>query len=185
MWEFLLFFCWKGKSLEVAQLHWNLDDRNQDCSLGECIYVVWCWSQKQCECRDTRMWTLCSGVCEMAAIITPLAGEISPTVSRKLTATEQVTFSSSLCVCVCVFVEVSTVYPLCLSMWMNCLHTTKSVWLVVNALSFLHWGLKLNKSECACVRLGVHTCTHTCSTVCVARLHADQASCWAPRPGYI
>lgn len=143
------------------------------------------WSQKQCECRDTRMWTLCSDVCEMAAIMTPLAGEISPTVSRKLTATEQVTFSSSLCVCACVFVEVSTVYPLCLSMRMNCLHTTKSVWLVVNALSFLHWGLKLNKSECACVRLGVHTCTHTCTTVCVARLHADQASCWAPRPGYI
>lgn len=189
MWEFLLFFCWKGKSLEVAQLHWNLDDRNQDCSLGECIYVVWCssslksktvWLQRY-EDVNLVFWCLWNG----GHHNTSRWGNFSYSQQKAdghRASDLQFKFVS---LCVCVFVEVSTVYPLCLSMWMNSLHTAKSVWLVMNALSFLHWGLKLNKSECACVRLGVHTCTHTCTTVCVARLHADQASCWAPRPGYI
>lgn len=71
-----------------------------------------------CQVQEFEDVNLVCGVCETAAVITPLTGGFSPPVSRKPTVTDASDLQSkpSVCVCVCfLFIEVSTVYPLCLS----------------------------------------------------------------------
>lgn len=80
----------------------------------------------------------------------------------------RVTFSLSLRVCVCASLS-KWAYPLCLSMWMSCMHTTKRAWLVLNVLSLLY--RELNKS-CVCIGMNLCACIHVHSA-CVC----GQTSC--------
>lgn len=123
MWEFLLFFCWKGKSLEVAQLHWNLDDRNQDCSLGECIYVVWCssslksktvWLQRY-EDVNLVFWCLWNG----GHHNTSRWGNFSYSQQKAdgHRASDLQFKFVSLCVCVCLWKWAQSTHCVCLCEW--------------------------------------------------------------------
>lgn len=73
--------------------------------------------------------------------------------------------------------------------WMNCLHTIKSMWLIVPA-SVLFRQRVQTKQICSCMCVYEHAvcvraCIHTGTTVCVWPDLLQRASCWAPRLGYI
>lgn len=73
----------------------------------------------------------------------------------------QVTFNLSLCV------------------WMNCLYTIKSIWLIVSASALFIQRVQTKQiCSCMCVfeRMRVCACIHTCTSMCVC----GQTSCRGP-----
>ena len=101
-------------------------------SLQNYTRCLWCNSSFKTRAvqKNMRMWTLCSGVCEMAAVIR--LGDFFPPVSRKPTASDASDRQSKrvcVCLCVCLLKSPQPTYCVCLRV----LHTIKSMWLIVSA----------------------------------------------------
>lgn len=130
------------------------------------------WDEKY-EDVSIVFWCLWNGCCH-----TPLTRGFSPPVSRKPMATDASDLQyKPACMCVCLFTEVSTAYLLCLSVWMNCLHTLKSMWLIVSASVFFIQKIQTTKKICSCMCVFERTCVcmhvYILAPVCVARPHAE------------